>query len=45
MKGRPAGLSRLRLEAKLREIECIHKRVDGPDGIVFADPIVEGFRQ
>jgi hypothetical protein len=29
MKGRPAGLSRLHIEAKLREIEYIDKRVDG----------------
>ena len=45
MKGRPAGLSRLHLEAKLREIERIDKRIDGPNGIVLADPIVEALRQ
>jgi hypothetical protein len=45
MKGRPAGLGRLHLEAKLSEIEGIDKRIDGSDGIVFADPIVEALRQ
>ena len=36
---------RLRLEAKRRQIERINKRVDGPDRIVLADPIVEALRQ
>jgi hypothetical protein len=45
MKGRPASLCRLYLEAKLCKIECINKRIDGPDGIVLANPIVEALRQ
>ena len=45
VKGRPARLCRLHLEAKLRKIECINKRIDGPDGIVLTNPIVEAFRQ
>ncbi len=40
----PAGLGGLHLEAKLREIECIDERVDGADGIVLANPIVEALR-
>jgi len=45
VKRRPPGYRRLHLEAKLREIECIDKGVDGPDGIVLANPIVEALRK
>ena len=45
VKGRTAGLCRLHLEAKLGKIGGIDKRIDGPNGIVLADPIVEALRQ
>jgi hypothetical protein len=43
VKGRPACLCRLHLEAERSKVERIDKGVDGPDGIVFSNPIVEAF--
>ena len=45
MEGRPAGLRRLHLEAKFRQIEPVHERIDGPDRIILVNPFVEALRQ
>jgi len=45
VKGRPAGRGRLHLKAKLCKIEGIDKRIDGPDGIVLPNPLIEALWQ
>src|SRR6478736_9878786 len=46
MKRRPAGRSRLdTFEPKVREIPRVDERVDGSNGVLLVDPVVQALRQ